>query len=864
MPKLTPEENDTPTVPMTAENLNDLLKRVAPATNAPSMTTTATSTSTPPAAVPPPPVQQTTQPPPQTQQSQQPPIQVFGPPATSLSTEAILGYSYQPATSQPPPPPPQSQEVGPRKPITDPLDQARKKSSEETRQKADLALGRLLSDYPSTRLVNVRLLWRDPETREYRGKGRRKNVSVNEVRDPESFCEGPDGTIYGGEWIMGYMPADQGKRFDDPRAWYEFEFARDGPPPPREWTIDQPVRQTAYLEVEGMGQVSLDVLKGLFEGIAKQTVDDALKRNEQPSPMHTSYHGTPATASPFPPYSQFRDPKAEEREKRLEEQIAEQRKQLDMLMQRLAEKDREALEAKHRAELQALSDKNARELESVLSKLTAVEARLNQPPPPPPPATDFGSLLANALPHIKDIVTSVRTAEIENHRREQEDRQRQREEERLLREREREEYRERREREREEERSRREAAEREAAQAREMARQTLEQYRLMGEQTLTNARAIADVVTKQQDPGPMLSVMNAMSSQAVQQAQLVGTLIKNNIVSAGGNSGTNWGEVLGNAFEMLGNVGAAWAEATAAKAKAAPQTRPQPAPLPPPATTPLEGVQSRPPAPPPVPAPPPAPAQLPSQPPAQPPVPTQPQPPTQPNPLAMLIAAINQAIANKEPPRLVAGKLASVVHVTQEFGLLESARPMAEALRRLIDDPQKFLRETYQQADSAYLDEIAKVFSSLCVFGDESKETSQDATSTRKTDAAEADKAKTSEVAATGGNEAKAGGTVTEEAKADRAKAGEAEAGKAGTTEAGKADVAGTDNKAEVGRAETGKAETGGDGGSKDGGQRRRRGRPRKQRNVAPEAAPAEATPSAPPAGSGPVSTGATNALQGA
>jgi len=35
--------------------------------------------------------------------------------------------------------------------------------------------------------------------------------------------------MYGGDWVMGYMPADQGKHFDDAKAWYEFDFDRDGP-----------------------------------------------------------------------------------------------------------------------------------------------------------------------------------------------------------------------------------------------------------------------------------------------------------------------------------------------------------------------------------------------------------------------------------------------------------------------------------------------------------------------------------------------------------------------------------------------------------------------------------------------------------
>jgi hypothetical protein len=278
----------------------------------------------------------------------------------------------------------------------------------------------------------------------------------------------------------------------------------------------------------------------------------------------------------------------------------------------------------------------------------------------------------------------------------------------------------------------------------------LDQYKQMGEQAMNSARAIAEITTKQQDPAPTLTVLNAMSSQAVQQAQLLATLAKSSILGGGGQPGVNWGEILGNAFEMLGNVGAAWAEASATKAKLAAQAQAQalaaqnsarqipPATLQPiyapnqrmtqavpalaPAPqTPLSGltptpsaqsvaevggkdlaVQNQP-------------QQAQQTPSAQ---PQEPQP--QPSPLAVLVAGVNQAIAKKEPARSVAGKLASIVHVAQEFGLSGSNKPIAGALRALMEDPRKFLRRAYASTDPAYLDEIADIL--LKEYGEEEPE----------------------------------------------------------------------------------------------------------------------------------------------
>jgi hypothetical protein len=672
-----PGHKDGEPIPMTADALHDLIKTGAKAAPTPPMSVDppkeappASTPYTPPPAVLPPPL----------------PIPVFGPPAKVISTEDILGHPLLPPAPVIPPPLPQAQsegdpETGPRKQISDPLDRDRRRerSSSETKRKSEQTVGRLLADYPSTKMVNVRLQWRDPVTRSYRKKGRIKNVSLNDIRDPESWCEGPGGVMFGGDWVMGYMPADQGKHFDDPKAWYEFDFDRDGPEPPREWTIDQPIQEHLYLEVDGMGQINLPDLTKLIENTVKQALTPPVPTT--PPGMLPGYiPGQPPMHPGYQPIPPPRDTKAEERERKLEEALAKSREQVDAIMQRLNEKEREAQDARFKAEREAADARHQAELHGVLAKLTAMEARINQPPPAPAPSTDFA-----AMSTLKEILVGNRSAETEERRREAEERLRRLDEERQQRDREREEARDRRERDREEERSRRdeERARREASDRE--AQRTLEQYRMMGEASLASARAVAEISGKQNDPAPTLAVLSAMSTQTVQQAQVMATLFKN--FGQGGSSGTNWPELIAqlapDAFRAVSDLGTSIAQAVEAKAKIAAQMQ-QPRVLPPPTQPAMAGMQ-------------PTPAPV-----------VAPMPPPPRHPLSLYIDRVNQAVGSMEDPEKVAGKLAAVVHAAQEFGTVGASKQIQIAIRALQEDPLPFLKRAYPSSDPAYLERIAK------------------------------------------------------------------------------------------------------------------------------------------------------------
>jgi len=205
-----------------------------------------------------------------------------------------------------------------------------------------------------------------------------------------------------------------------------------------------------------------------------------------------------------------------------------------------------------------------------------------------------------------------------------------------------------------------------------------------------------------------MTVMNAMTQQAVQHAQLLATLVKNNVFG-GGNSAPQipWGDLLGNSLEMLGNFGAAWSEKETIKAKAslaqaqaaaaaAAQQAPSMAGLPQQPVHPRQPPQQ---------------PQQPQPPQTRPVRPAQPQPQPQQvvevNPLAAFIAAVNQSVAAQEDPAKVADKIAAVVHAAQAFGATE--KKVSGALRSLTEDPLKFLKKAYATADSAYLEKIARL-----------------------------------------------------------------------------------------------------------------------------------------------------------
>jgi hypothetical protein len=630
-----------------------------------------------------------------------------------MSTEQVLGFSLVGKPSATPSGAPATSDDTPKTEAVQQTDglttgQATQyDGARRARENAEVILANVAKSYPSTRLFNVRLFWRDPDTREYRFKGRRKNVAADEIRDPYGFVEG-----YGKDWILAFMPADQGLLYDVAKNWSSIWFDRDGPRPDDEWVIDPPFPRGPYVEVEGMGAVGIDVLAGAMGKV----LDDALTRR---FPTPQSVPAAPVAPPPTyqqPPVQQVpvRDLRAEEREKSLENQIAEQRRQFDALMLKFNERDKAAAEdrmrseretaevrakseqlaaeARHNAELNALKTGFQDALGALTTKLSSIEGRVNAPPPPPAPvqqSNDIGTLLVTALPHIKDIFNSSRQVDAEASKiREQAiAEERRRDEERRQRDRE------------------------EAQRMREDAKGTLDMYRELGKQSVDSARAIADITNKQNDPSPSLAVLTAMGQQQMQQAQLLGGLFKSGMFGGGAPaSSTDWGQVLGNAFEMLGNVGAAFAESSAAKARhggapalppgpSQPQQQQQQQQQPQPRAPSFNGMNQQQP-------------QQPTQPVAVPRAGAEQAPPEEIHPVMALIGAVNKAVtADKLPPDKVASRLLRVLDAVDEYGTPN--RRIARALKDLEDDPIEFLTDSYADVDRAYLTAIAEAFAPL-------------------------------------------------------------------------------------------------------------------------------------------------------
>jgi hypothetical protein len=702
-----------------------------------------------------------------------PPVQVvdiprkFGPPDRVPTVEEILGHPVgRPVKEEQPP---ESLKPNDGKSTRDPLsDEREKKDAKEktsSKEAADIALRNLLKEYPSTKLVNVRVFWRNPRSGEYRYKGSRKNVDVNEVRRPDNIV-----APYGRDWIISFQAVEA--RWDDPKSWQSFQFTRDGPDPSDDWTIDAPPQDGLFVEVEGMGQISVNDLKELITATTSNTLDQKLKQMfggpqggggngggfqggggggfqgggfqgftgyQQPYQYPPQYMQPPPPPPPVPVVPPPPDPRVEERERETRERIKSLEDSNRALIERLQASERTAndrvqeaekarMDAMHRAEVDALKSgfQSAMEstkstMEALNNKLAVIEAKANQPPPPPPPppppqqtGMDFATAIVTVAPHLKEIFTASRNADAETakikeqslaaeRQREQEERARERDREREERDRDRDRRRDETEKAREEIRERREATEREQTRMRDEAQRTLDMYRSLGEQAANNARMISDIVTKQNDPAGTMSVIKMATDSMTQQMQLFAALAKNGLFGGGpaGAPGVDWGAFAQNALQMFGNIGASWAEskakasATAASVAARVISPPSPA---------LGGMQSH------APLPQHVPQQQPQQPPSQqqPPPQGQPQQPpatTEVNPLAAFVQGVNQAIEAKETPERVAGKIAGIVHIAQEFGELKKNK----VLQKLMEDPEQFLRKAYPTADQAYLTKIAEI-----------------------------------------------------------------------------------------------------------------------------------------------------------
>lgn len=700
----------------------------------------------------------------------QQPLQVvevrrFGPPDRIPTTDEILGRSFpKQEQQQPSPPSPDSMRPADGRATRDPLAEDRErpeKKGKNAKDAAEVALRNLLKEYPSTKLVNVRIFWRNPRTGEYRYKGSRKNVDINEIRRPDNIV-----APYGKDWIVSFQPIEA--RWDDPKSWQSFQFDRDGPEPKEDWTIDAPPADGLFLEVDGMGQLGMNDLKELITAGSKSAVQDMMRQigmigpqgqvQLQPQYMQQQPFQQPPYMQPPPPppppAAPVRDAAAEEREKELRETI----KRLETGLQGIAERaanaeraaaeriqkaeqdsrdrvhaaEKERLEAQHKAEVEALksSFQSALEgsktaMEAIANKLAAVEAKANQPPPPPPPPapqTDFAQALIQVAPHIKDIFSVRSNADAEAARvreqamaaerqREADERAREREREREERERERERRRQEEDRNREEMRERREAFERENMRMREEAQRTLDLYRTLGEQSANNARMIADMFGKQSDPSGTMSVIKMATDSMTQQMQLFAAMVKNGILGGGGpqQAAFDWGRFAEQGLNMLGNVGSAYAESKArASQQAARAAQAMTAPSPSMAglSPQMMPQQQQAPA---AAAPRPRPvASPPMAGQAQP----QPQQPQQPpagdtvdvNPLTPFVHGVNQSIAKKEPPEKVADKIAGIVHIAQSFGELEKNR----TLKALMENPETFLKRAYPDAEPDYLMAIAQ------------------------------------------------------------------------------------------------------------------------------------------------------------
>lgn len=645
-----------------------------------------------------------------------PPLRAFGsgtPAPHQTTTEAILGKRVEARVVDQPlgrlvdvPTSGRPSTSGTNPKITaDPLGDDRAAAERDMKRSrgkaaAEAALRDLCKEYPTTKLINIRIYWRDPKTGEYRYKGRRKNVSMNEIRDPTDVIGNR-----GENWLVSFQPADQGLAWDDPKTWRQFEFDRDGPMPPREWTIETPEEDDLVVEVEGMGSIGLKDLKDLMDSWNKPAQAQAAQVAPQVQPQYM-----------LPP----RDHRAEERENELRKVVEETRRQNEQLMQRMAEKEREAERAQHRAEVETQKAGFMSILESMKSKMDAMEFKLNQPPPPPPPPppqaphTDITTALLTIAPHIKDIFTVNKESETEKYRMRELELQKERD--RMER----------------EARERHDLFQRELDRQREETKNTLEMYRMMGEQSKESSRAIAEFVQKQQDPSGTMSVLKMATDQSVQQMQLFATLVKSGLMGGGGGQNPNidWGDLVGRGFEMLGNIGAAFADSSAAKAKAAAQiAASQSQQLPAQASPPMSGMAPQ------------APVRIPRAPaPARAeaaPAPEEGAAPEQPNeepasqkpddPLAPFIADVNHSVLVRDDPKRVADKIATVVRMAINFG--EGKQKLSGPLRLLMEDPKKFLLQAYTTKKYAgtpeeYLMEIADIL--LATFGPDEVEDEDD------------------------------------------------------------------------------------------------------------------------------------------
>lgn len=635
-----------------------------------------------------------------------PPVEArsFGSPESTATLEQILGHSV---ATRPPaqPPPPRPEEIKPHdgRATADHLTaMLERKETEKTKKAeaggAEVALRQLMKMYPSTRLVNLRIFWENPTTGEYHYKGSRRNVNINDVRNPDNIV-----APWGRRFTVSIQPINS--RWDDEKTWVTFEHERDGPYPTDEWTIDAPPEGGLFVEVEGMGAVSVTDLSKLIEATTTSALTAQLQRlgfqvpaGQQQVPVQ--YAVPPPPPQPVAP---VRDLQAEAREKDLKDELARLRKQTEDLAAKAADTERKAAEATHKAELDAERARQEAEratfkaaMDGVMVKLAAMEAKANAPPPAPPPpppqhpGTDIAAALVTIAPHIKDIFVSSRNADAEaakmreaalaeERRREAEAREKDREQERLERERERDRKREENDRLQQEMRERREAFQQEQQRMREESQRGLDQLRMLGEQSAGNAKMIAEIYSKQSDPSGTMSVVKMATDSLTQQAQLFATLFKAGVIGGGAQGPqVDWGRVLDSAFGLLGNVGATWAEAKARSGMQASRAAGA-------ATTPV----------------PPAAVQR-FVPPPPPPPPSQPAT-VEVNPLNAFVEAVNQAIAAKEEPGKVAGKMAGIVHVAQEFGQMRTNR----ILQKLMEDPEAFLKRAYPDADPAYLKAIA-------------------------------------------------------------------------------------------------------------------------------------------------------------
>lgn len=643
---------------------------------------------------------------------QMPPVepQQFGTPTSSATLEQILGHPITPSVPvTPPAPKPEDIRQHDRRVTADPLtDMLERKETEKTRKAeasgAEVALRQLMKMYPSTRLVNLRIFWQNPTTQEYQYKGSRRNVNINDVRNPDNIV-----APWGRRFTVSIQPINS--RWDDEKTWVTFEHERDGPYPTDEWTIDAPPESGLFMEVEGMGAVSLSDLKALIESTSTSATLAALRSAGINAPVAGQQQvPQPQYIQQAPPPQQIpaRDLQAEQREKELKDELVRMRKLTEDLAAKAADREREATAAQHKAELDAErarqeADRAASKaaLDAVMSKLQAVETRVNAPPPPPPPppapvqqGMDIATALITVAPHLKEIFVSNRNAETEaakvretalaeERRREADARDKDREQDRTERERDRDRKREEQDRLQQEMRERREAFTQEQQRMREESQRSMDMYRTLGEQSANNARMISEIYSKQSDPSGTMSVVKMATDSLTQQAQLFATLFKAGVIGGGAQASTvDWGRVLDNAFGLLGNVGATWAEAKARSGQQASRAAnaslpPSPGPTPqrqPTATQqPLQGVSP------------------------------QPAATVEVNPLNAFVEGVNQAIEAKEPPGKVAGKIAGIVHVAQEFGQMGTNK----ILQKLMEDPEAFLKRAYPEADPAYLKAVA-------------------------------------------------------------------------------------------------------------------------------------------------------------